>query len=81
MTTSDFADFLIYATLVAKKGANELLGGNVTPSPAEGACKSCNLAGSCCFTVGLDGDERKSPKVNCSKIAQIVRLERGDEEE
>jgi ATP-dependent helicase/DNAse subunit B len=79
MTTLDFADFLTYSTLVSRKGAKELMGGNVMPSPAEGACKSCKFFGCCGFTVGTDGEERKALKVNCSKIASIVRIERGDE--
>lgn len=77
MSRDDFADFLLYSNLVARKGAAELMGGNVRPSPAEGACNSCAYAGSCGFAVGTDGEERKPVKVTCAKIAQIVREERG----
>jgi ATP-dependent helicase/nuclease subunit B len=79
MTHEDFIDFLSYSSLVARKGASELIGGNLSPSPTEGACKGCKMAGCCGFAVGTDGEERKTLKVNCGKIAQIVRKERGEE--
>ena len=80
MDSADFADFLAYSSLVARKGAAEMSAGNAEPSPAEGACDYCPLAGSCGFAVGVDGDFRARPKINCSGIAKIVRRERGDEE-
>ncbi len=80
MDSADFADFLAYSSLVARRGAAEMSAGNAEPSPAEGACDYCPLAGSCGFAVGVDGDFRVRPKINCSGIAKIVRRERGDEE-
>lgn len=77
----EFNDFLLYSTLVARKGAAELIGGNVSPSPAEEVCKSCSVYGSCGFTVGVDGEGRKAPGVNCRRIAQIVSKERGNGDE
>lgn len=74
----EFEDFLTYGTLVARKGAAELTGGNIAPSPAEGMCKNCAVAGSCGFTVGLDGRERGKVKTDCKHIAEIVKKERGD---
>lgn len=75
----DFADFLQYSRMVARKGAAEMTGGNILPSPAEGACGYCQFAGSCGFAVGVDGEERKKIKVDCKRVAQVVREERGDE--
>jgi ATP-dependent helicase/nuclease subunit B len=79
MPSEDFADFLQYGVLIARKGSAELIGGYVAPSPAEGACKSCKFAGCCGFALGDGGEERKTLKVNCGGIAKIVRSERGDE--
>ena len=78
LSRDDFADFLLYSSLVARQGAAEMAEGNASPSPAEGACKRCQLAGSCGFAVGLDGEERKKAKVDCRRIAGIVRKQRGD---
>lgn len=80
MSKEDFADFLVYSTLVARKGGQELLSGNVSPSPSEHACSSCRFSGSCGFAVGVNGEERKTLKTDCGKIARIVRKQRGDEE-
>lgn len=77
MTREDFADFLAYSGLVARKGANEMVGGFVSPSPYDKACDYCKLAGSCGFA---GGESRSALKVNCAKIAEIVRKERGDEQ-
>ncbi|MGN0818735.1 MAG: PD-(D/E)XK nuclease family protein [Candidatus Coproplasma sp.] len=74
----DFADFLQYSRMVARKGAAEMTGGNVSPSPAEGACDYCSFAGSCGFAAGIDGEERAKIKVDCRRIAEVVREERGD---
>ncbi len=56
-----------------------MLGGNVTPSPAEGVCKYCKAGGSCGAALGKDAAERKVKSVKCSEIARIVRKEKGDE--
>lgn len=74
----DFTDFLLYSTLVARRGAAEMSAGNVDPSPAPGACQFCPLSGSCGFSVGVDGDERPRETINCRGIANIVKEERGD---
>ena len=79
MADGVFSDFLQYSTLVARSGIKEMLDGNITPSPAEGACKYCKMGGSCNFALGIDGEERCSRTVKCSDIAKIVRKERGDE--
>lgn len=73
MEKEEFAAFLEYSKLVAGKGAEEMLSGNIAPSPAADACKYCKMGGSCGFAVGLDGGERKTPSVKCSDIAEIVK--------
>ena len=77
MPPEDFADFLKYSALVARKGTREMLDGNIAPSPAENACTYCKMGGSCGFTIGVDGSERSCRTVKCSDIARIVRKERG----
>lgn len=78
METETFADFIKYSALVAKKGAAEMLEGNITPSPAADACSYCKMGGSCGFAAGVDGTERTHSTVKCSEIAEIVKRERGD---
>lgn len=79
MSSEDFADFLKYSHLVARKGTREMLEGNITPSPAPEACSFCKFGGSCGFSVGEDGEERTHRTVKCGELAAIVRKERGDE--
>ncbi len=55
-----------------------MLSGNVSPSPAEGACKYCKSGGSCGINLGRDGEERKAKPVKCSQIAALVRKIKGD---
>ena len=78
MPQSDFTDFLQYSVLVAETGVEEMLSGNVSPSPAEGACKYCKSGGSCGINLGRDGEERKAKPVKCSQIAALVRKIKGD---
>lgn len=73
MEREEFAAFLSYSKLVAKRGAAEMLSGNISPSPAEETCKYCKMGGSCNFAAGLDGGERKAPSVKCTDIAKIVK--------
>lgn len=79
MDNETFADFLKYSALIARQGAREMLDGNISPSPAEDACKYCRMGGSCNFAVGVDGEERSSRTVKCGDIARIVRKSRGDD--
>ncbi len=79
LSTEDFADFLAYSSLVARRGAAEMTAGNVAPSPAFDACRYCKLSGSCGFAPGADSLPREKASVKCSGIAAIVRKERGDE--
>lgn len=78
MPTEVFNDFLQYSQAVARQGASEMLGGNITPSPAEDACSFCKAGGSCAFAVGSDGEERSSRSLKCGEIADAVkRLKEG----
>lgn len=77
MPTEVFAPFLSYSGLVARRGAGEMLSGNITPSPAESACEYCKMGGSCGFAAGLDGGERKLPSINCAEIAEIAKNANG----
>lgn len=66
-----FAEFLNYSLLVARLGADEMLGGNVAPSPADGICKSCKYGGCCGYSPDRDGEERAFRAVKCSEIAAV----------
>lgn len=79
MDSDTFADFLEYSVLVARKGAQEMLGGNITPSPSADECSRCKAGGSCGFAAGVDGEGRSSRTVKCSEIAEIVRKLKGGE--
>lgn len=79
MSRDDFGDFLGYARLIADGGAREMIGGNVTPSPAKDVCKYCKAGGSCGIELSEVG-ERKVKSVKCAQIAQITRNERGEVE-
>lgn len=76
MEPDEFADFLQYSAIVARRGAGEMLAGNIAPSPVEGACSFCKMGGSCGFAAGVDGTERTSRTVKCSDIAAIVKKQR-----
>jgi ATP-dependent helicase/nuclease subunit B len=85
MAQEDFIDFLQYSALVSRNGAKEMAQGNVKPSPykqnkMKSACNFCKYFGSCHFVENLSGEMRETLSVNCKKIAQIVRKERGDED-
>lgn len=78
MGTDELADFISYSACVAAQGAEEMLGGNITPSPVEDACSYCKMGGSCGFTVGVDGAERVRGGVKCADIAGVMAKRRGD---
>lgn len=73
----DFADFLEYSTLIARRGADGMFGGNIAPSPYDKACKYCKLRGMC----GLSPESvpRVAGNISCADIAQIVRRTKGEE--
>lgn len=79
MPPEDFKDFLDYSVLVSRKGINEMMEGNVAPMPTAKACDYCKMGGSCRFSVGGEDEPRKKVKINCEKIARIVREYKGDE--
>ena len=72
MDSETFADFLNYSYLLAGQGVKEMAEGNIAPSPAEDACKYCRMGGSCDFSCGADGEERKARSVKCADIAKIA---------
>ena len=77
---ADFRDFIAYSALIARRGAEEMFGGNITPSPYSGACEYCKMGGMCGFAAGTDGEAREVSGVKCADIARAVRKQRGDEE-
>ncbi|MDE6850288.1 MAG: PD-(D/E)XK nuclease family protein, partial [Clostridia bacterium] len=75
MTKEDFADFLDYSKMLAERGAKELTGGEIAPSPVGGACGYCKFSGCC----GYDKDSlggREEIACDCKKIAEVVRAEK-----
>lgn len=75
MATEDFFNFLEYAEILAKQGASQLTGGEISPSPATGACAYCKYGGCCGYDKDILG-EREEIACDCKKIAEIVRAEK-----
>ena len=73
----DFADFLAYSTLIARRGTEGIFGGNITPSPYGGACRYCKLRGMC--GLSPEAEPREVNSLSCADIAHIVRKTRGEE--
>ena len=74
----DFRDFIGYAALIARRGAEEMFGGNISPSPYSGVCEYCKMGGMCGFAAGSDADVREVSGVTCADIAHAVQKRRGD---
>ncbi len=74
LDAAEFSDFLRYAALVAQRAREELMAGNVTPSPYEGSCAYCAFKGAC----GFAGAERRERGVKCADIARIAARARGE---
>lgn len=72
MSSDDFKYFLRYSERLFEQGGREMLKGEIAPSPVEKACDGCSFKGLCGYDAEVLG-ERKIKKVNCSRIAQIVR--------
>ena len=75
MPQEEFDDFLSYSLLVSKKAEEEMLAGNIAPSPYGETCSYCKFKGMCAFT----GAPRREASASCSQIVAIVRRERGEE--
>lgn len=75
MSKEDFSDFLSYSLLIAEEGAKGLIGGILTPSPAEGVCDYCKFAG-CCGYDRREKGTRRGKKADCGTIAKIARERR-----
>lgn len=80
MTKEDFADFLEYSKLLAERGAKELVGGEISPSPTGGACGYCKYAGCCGYDKDSRG-EREEVACDCKTVAEIVRAQKSGGEE
>lgn len=64
----DFNTLMKYSEYIAKKQADEILGGNIEARPAEkGSCEYCSYRASCGFDNRIPGYE-KSKKENVNKI-------------
>ncbi len=75
----DFSDFIAYSALIAKRGAKEMFGGNIAPSPFTGACDYCKMGGMCGFAAGPDSRPRSVDGITCADVARIVKKLRGEE--
>lgn len=75
MSSEDFKYFLQYSNKLFEQGGREMLAGEISPSPVEKACDSCNLKGLCGYDAEVDG-VRKKKKANCTTIAEIVRSQK-----
>lgn len=75
MPREDFADFLEYSKLLAEKGAKELVGGEIAPSPTGGACGYCKFAGCCGYDKDAFG-EREEIACDCRTVAEVARAEK-----
>ena len=71
MQREQFANFIGYARLIARQGAEEMLSGNIAPSPAESECENCKMGASCGFAANKNGAARSLPNVKCADIAEI----------
>ena len=80
MEREEFSSFLEYSKYIAGDGAKHMLGGYVTPSPAENECKRCAYSGCCSYDCASSG-VRESKGVNCAKVAFIAnqQKQKGDE--
>ncbi|MDE6691522.1 MAG: PD-(D/E)XK nuclease family protein [Clostridia bacterium] len=75
MSREDFSDFLEYSKLLADRGAKELVGGEISPSPTGGACDYCKFAGCCGYDKDSRG-EREEVACDCKTVAEVVRAQR-----
>ena len=75
MSREDFTDFLEYSKLLAERGARELVGGGIAPSPTGGACGYCKFAGCCGYDREVLG-EREEIACDCKTVAEVVRAEK-----
>ena len=79
LSEAEFSDFIDYSALIAYRGAEEMFGGNITPSPYTGACEYCKMGGMCGFAEGTDADGREVSGVTCADIARAVKKQKGEE--
>lgn len=75
MTKEQFADFLEYSKMIARQGAEQLIGGEISPSPVAKSCEYCGFAGCCGYDLELSG-VRENVSCSCAKIAEIAAAEK-----
>ena len=78
LSEDDFAYFIAYSALIARRGAAEMFGGNISPSPYAGACDSCSMGGMCGFAAGPENVPRSVEGITCEDVANIVKRLKGD---
>ena len=74
----DFSAFIAYSSLIARRGASEMFGGNIAPSPYIGACDYCKMGGMCGFSPDGESVPRSVEGITCADVANIVKKIRGD---
>ena len=79
MDESTFCDFLDYAVLVARQGAEEVKAGYIAPTPYEGNCEYCKYGGMCGFHKDV-AKPRKENSIEPGAVAEIARKKRDGEE-
>lgn len=77
MSREDFKDFIDYSKIIARRGADGLTGGKISPSPVVGACGKCNLKGCCGYDAERQG-EREEVSADCRTVAEIVRADKSE---
>lgn len=75
MDEETFGDFISYSVLLARKGQAELKEGFVAPTPYDDNCRYCVCRGMCA-SLGAAIVREKEKKIDCKKIAEIVRKEK-----
>ena len=78
LSEDDFAYFIAYSALIARRGAAEMFGGNISPSPYAGACDFCSMGGMCGFAAGPENVPRSVEGITCEDVANIVKRLKGD---
>lgn len=80
MDGDTFRDFLDYAVLVARQGAQEIKEGYIAPTPYDDGCKYCKYGGMCGFNKDV-AKPRKEKAIQPKTIAELARKRRDGEGE
>ena len=79
MDEGTFRDFLDYAVLVARQGAEEVKAGYIAPTPYDEDCEYCKYGGMCGFHKDV-AKPRKENSIEPGAVAEIARKKRDGEE-